>query len=183
MNNLFNKILLIFVLIITLTACGFHLRGHEPLPSQLQTLYVASNNPYDTFTTELMQTLKNSGVYPTQNAQAAPVTLQILDQNSALVPVSYGNVGQTTLYTLNYKVKYQLLDRAGITLLEPQTITITRSYSVTSSQISSDLYARQELEQEMRRDAIYQLLNNLRSLKTQNLLIQKLGNTTNPTKQ
>lgn len=157
-----------FILLFTtvIAGCGFHLRGHEPLPVQLHTMYLESNQPYSSLTKQLQQTLQSVGVTLTQTAQAAPVTLQLLQDNFTQTTTAIGSGLQTSTYLLNYSISYQLLDNKGRVLQAPQTINTTRNYSITSNQILGDTNVQANLKDEMQRDVIYQLFNHLRSRNT-----------------
>lgn len=144
-------------------ACGFHLRGSEPLPASLQTIYIQTNQPYNSFARELRQTLRTVGVTVAQNANTTPITLQILDDtlNQQITSVSTG--GQTTTYVLNYAVNYQIVDRKGIVILAPQIASARRDYSATTNQLLGDINTQNTLINDMQREVIYQILNRLRT--------------------
>lgn len=157
-------------LTIPLSGCGFHLRGYEPLPPQLKVIYLQTSEPYSAFIKQLKKTLYDVGVLLTENSDQSAVTLEI---NSAILtqtPTNFGSNGQVTTYLLTYTVTFQLLDRHGKTILGPESVTTTSNYSITSNQILGDMNAQQNLESDLRRDAIYQLLSRLRSYSTMEVL-------------
>ncbi len=167
--QLTTKLLLIFSLLL-LTGCGFHLRGHEPLPPALRVLYVQSNDPYGAFTKQLSQTLTAVGVTVTETSDTAPVALQILSEQSGQQLTSQGSSGQMSTYLLTYTVTYQLLDEHGRIIQAPQSVMATRAYSAAANQILGDLNVQSGLQTEMQRDAIVQILGRLRSHVTQQTL-------------
>lgn len=152
--------------LFALTACGFHVRGYEPLPSQLHVMYLASNTPYSAFTKQLRQTLTSTGIVLVKNAQAAPVTLQILTENNSQQMTSAGVSGQTTTYLLTYTVTYQLMGSKGNVIEGPDTVTTSHSYSITSNQILGDTHVQTGLQNQMQREIIFQILNRLHSYRT-----------------
>jgi LPS-assembly lipoprotein len=157
------KLFLIASLLLSLTACGFHLRGHEPLPPQLRTLYLESSDPYGEFTKQLQQVFRSIGVTLVQTSQAAPVTLQILSESTGQQFAGQGVSGLVTTYVLSANATYQLLDAHGGVVQAPQTVTTTRNYTVNSNQVLGDLNVQSGLQDDMQRDLINQLLNRLRS--------------------
>jgi LPS-assembly lipoprotein len=163
--NLF-KLFLLACLFLNLTACGFHLRGHGSLPPQLRVLYLQSSNPYGVFTKQLQQVLRSIGVTLVQNAQEAPVTLQILAENTGQQLSSQGVSGQVSTYVLSASVSYQLLDAHGRVIQALQTVTTTRNYSVNSNQVLGDISVQGSLQNDMWRDLINQLFNRLRAHST-----------------
>ena len=155
--------LLIFALAVIVSACGFHLRGREPLPASLQTIYIQTNQPYSSFTRELHQTLNTIGVTIAQDAKTAPIILQIVNDNLVQQMMSVGASGQTTTYVLTYTVSYQLLDRNGVTVLPTQTAIVHRDYSASTNQLLGDINTQNTLVNDMQREVIYQILNRLRT--------------------
>jgi LPS-assembly lipoprotein len=153
----------LFFLSITLSACGFHLRGHEPLPPELHVIYIESTTPYTEFSKRLEQTLRSIGIVVTRCPQDAPITLHIIAQTVTHQLTSQGSNGQLSTYLLSYFVSYQLVAADGHVLQCPQTITETRSFQISANQLLGDTNVQDTLVDSMRRDAIYQLLERLRS--------------------
>jgi LPS-assembly lipoprotein len=172
MQKKLGKLFLLLILVCSLTACGFHLRGYAPLPPELHTLYLQSNSPYSALTKQLQQVLKSSGVILVQDSQDAPLTLQILSDNFGQQITGQGASGQISTYQLSYTVSYQLLDAKGRVVQPPQMVGTTRSYAINSNQILGDTTVQTGLKDDMRRDLIYQLLNRLRSRNTLKALEQ-----------
>lgn len=160
----------IVILLLSVTGCGFHMRGYEALPPQLQHLYIQSNNPYSPLTKQLQQMLRSSGIVISSTAQAASVTLKVLGDDNGRQITSQGVSGQLATYMLSYSVTYQLIGNDGHVIQEPQTITTTRNYVVSANQILGDLSVEQNLQNEMRRDVINQLIQRLYSKNTSQAL-------------
>lgn len=150
------------IILLTLNGCGFQLRGYranQTLP--FHTLYLQSNSPYTNFTQALRQTLNSYGV--NTRVSSAPLTLQILSQNFSRTITSLGNAGQTTTYLLSYSVFFQLIDTQDHILLPSQQILATRNFSITSNQLGGDLNTQNDLQDDMQRDVIQQLITRLAS--------------------
>ena len=161
MRNRFYPFFCSLLLTMLLSGCGFQLRGYnQTLP--FYTLYLESNPPYTNFSKELRQTLKAMKV-SVYSSPPAPITLQVLSQNFTRTVTSLGNAGQTTTYLLSFTVLFQVLDRANHILLPPQQVRATRNFSITSNQLSGDFNTQTDLEEDMQRDAIQQLLTRLTS--------------------
>lgn len=146
-----------------LTACGFHLRGHIPLPPQLRVLFLECGNQYNPLGKALASALCASGIHLVPNAKAAPVTLEIVSDNMNDNTTSIASGGQVTTYYLVYSVCFQLRDCNGKIILPPQTLTTSRTYSIASSLILANTNGLYDLHEEMRRDIVFQILNRLRA--------------------
>lgn len=164
--------ILILFICLSLSGCGFHLRGHGPLPPQLRVLHLQTNNPYTAFSKQLRQALCSTGIQLVDNPSAAPVTLQILGDNFGQAVTSIGSSQQVTTYALSYTISYQINDANGHTIIGPQTIIANRSYQIASNQILADTSTLFSLQDDMRRDVIFQLLNRLRARCTLQALSQ-----------
>lgn len=162
MKKIYSYIVILF-LTFSLTACGFHLRGYEPLPPQLKVLFIDSLHPYDPLIKDLQRVLRTSGVYVANGPHCAPITLQIISDSFAQSSTSVGTGGQVTTFVISYTVVFQLLDHTGQPILCPQTVVSTRTYAITSNLLLSNINAVSGLQDEMRRDLIYQILNRLRA--------------------
>ncbi len=173
----FFKLSFSFLLLLAVTGCGFHLRGHQPLPEELKVLHLQTNSPYSDFTKQLKSFLTSAKVVLVDTSQAAPLTLQILSERSSQQLASVSASGQTNAYSLLYTVTYVLLDRQGQPIQAPQTVSTSRSYSVTSNQVLGDTNVQNILIAQMQRDVIYQMLNRLSSPRTVQMLAAKINST------
>ena len=175
------KKIICILLCLILAGCGFHLRGHEPLPPQLHVLYIQSDNPYGAFTKLLNRTLHGIGIILAKSSKDAPYTLQIISETSNQELTSQGASGQLSTYLLTYSVVYQLLDVHGRVISGPTTVTASRSYSAAANQILGDTNVQSSLKSDMQLDAVVQLLNHLRSRNSVQALKQDYSETTHAT--
>lgn len=148
------------ILALTLNGCGFHLGGYSAGKGQIipfQTLNLKSHlPPYSNFNKALQETLNSFGINTQESS--APITLEILSENFRRTLTSLGNAGQTTTYLLSYTVRFQLIDTQQRVVLPPQHIVVTRNFSITSNQLGGDLNTQLNLQEEMQRDVIQQLI-------------------------
>ena len=151
---------------MTLTACGFHLRGYYPVPPELHTLCLQTELPYDEFTKQLKWYLVANKIQLVDDQKQAPITLKILSADYSQTQTAMGANQQTKVFNLVYNVDYQLLDRNGRALQEPQTIVVSRNYSVTSNQLLGDQTVQSNLVTQMQRDAIYEIMARISSKST-----------------
>jgi|GEM_PF-1125022 LPS-assembly lipoprotein len=148
------------LLLLTLSSCGFQLRGYGSQTFPFHTLYLLSNPLYTDFSKKLRQSLIAMGI-DVRTSPPAPVVLQILSQESMRTITNLGNAGQTTTYLLSYIVFFQLLDSTHRILLPRQQIRVTRNFSITSNQLTGDLNIQRSLEEDMQNDAVQQLITRL----------------------
>lgn len=172
MSQTLRKLFFLGSLLCCLVGCGFHLRGHEPLPPQLDVLYLETDEPYGPLTKQLQQILTSIGVALAPDATMAPVTLRIIADTYGQQLTAQSSSGQLNTYILTYTLTYQLLDKQGRFLQHVQVITTSRSYTISANQVLGDTAVQTSLQNDMRSDAINQLLNRLRARNTQKALAQ-----------
>jgi LPS-assembly lipoprotein len=152
------KQLLIALVILTTTACGWHLRGITKLPSsvQIMTLESQANNR---FTQRLKQQLTFNGVVFPSDA-SANVRLMIAPITIKRLTLSVNSLGQAAEYELNAELTVRLIQ------LEEGTDTEWNisGRRIFSNDINSVIATRSEEKiqrQELENDLIRQLMNRL----------------------
>lgn len=153
----------LIVLLWTLTACAFHLRGQGNWPPALQTIYLQAQEPYDALTINLTNSLHSSGVTLVDSPNQARVTLKLYKPVLSTRNVTIGRSNQSRVYQVVYSVAYMLTDPAGKPFLPQQVISSTRSLTLSPNQLMDSNNQLILLEQEMQRDIINQLYNRLTS--------------------
>lgn len=156
-------LLLLICLSMHLLGCGFRLRGHSELPEQLRALYLQSVNPYSAFTKELRAAFRAHDINVVPCAAYADITFEVLNETFNRQTVSVSASTQLIQYVLTYNVTFQLRNRAGDIILGPQVVKTSRSYAININQMLAGNDAQQQLEEEMRRDVIYQIFYRLSS--------------------
>lgn len=162
-----HKVLVIIFLYVislfSLTACAFKLRGQNELPPALRVLYVESDDPYGQFNIKLQNTLRSSDVTLVDSPSSAKVILQISKPVLADRGVTIGSSNQTRIYNISYSVRYVLKTPQGKPILPPQTLTSSRSLTLSPNQLLESNNQLTLLEQEMQRELITLLFDRLTS--------------------
>lgn len=137
-----------FVLLTLLAGCGFHLQGAFTTPAAMERTYISTTDRHSLFYRELRATLKSSGVNLVDSAADATATFTISfdETDQRVLSVSARNV--PTEYEVYYTVEYAL-DSGSESLLEFQTLTLTRDYTYDST-----LVLGKAREEDLLRDAI-----------------------------
>ena len=172
MKKIWHHTLAFTFLLFLLTGCGFHLRGHEPLPPQLRIMYFEPNSPYTALTKELRHSLQSMKITLVDSAKQAPVTLKVISDKFNQAVTSVGASGQTSTYVITYTVTFQLLDSHGNPIIPTQTASSVHSYSIMTNQYLGGLSYQSSLQSQMQREAVYQILDRLRSYNTRQALQQ-----------
>ncbi len=135
-------------LLTLLAGCGFQLQGAFTTPTEMERTYIAAGDQHSLFYRELRATLKASGVNVVDDAVDATATFTISfdETDQRVLSVSARNV--PTEYEVYYTIEYALHGGAK-TLLELQTLALTRDYTYDST-----LVLGKAREEELLREAI-----------------------------
>jgi LPS-assembly lipoprotein len=153
------KQLLIALVILTTTACGWHLRGITKLPSsvQIMTLESQANNR---FTQRLKQQLTFNGVVFPSDA-SANVRLMIAPITIKRLTLSVNSLGQAAEYELNAELTVRLIQLEEGTDTE-WNISGRRTFSNDINSVIATQSEEKTQRQELENDLIRQLMNRLK---------------------
>ncbi len=153
-----KKIILIG-LIISLSACGFHLRGSFVVPEQYQNLSLSAK-PGSAMLPVLRNRLGNAGV---DINSTAPYTLRVLDETETRRTASTAEDGLTFEYELVLNLRYQLESDGGDVLFGPSEINLERSYVHDRGNLVGSGEEQNLLKREMRQEAVAQMMRRLQA--------------------
>lgn len=164
------RYVLTICLTMLITACGFHLQGETPLAPALHKLYLQTPDPYGHLARDLRQALKASHVELTNTAAEAKTILVIQSDNNSQHLLSVSGTQQTRQYKVVVTVVFEITDKAGHTLVNPQTLTESRIMTVQSNQILASSNEANLYYQQMRRNLAYSIMNRLSSIEVTNII-------------
>ena len=133
---------------LAIAGCGYQLQGALTTPPAMERTYIAAADRHTDFYRDFRSALGRSGVTLVDSATDATATFTIsFDQTGQRVlSVSARNV--PTEYEVYYTIEYALDDGAR-SLLQPQSLTLTRDYTYDST-----LVLGKAQEEALLRDAI-----------------------------
>lgn len=151
-------------------ACAFKLRDANELPPGLHRLYLQTEEPYGRFETALRASLRSSGIILVDAPAQAKVVLYITKPHLSYDSATIGTSNQSRVYNVAYTVSFSLRSPTGATILPPQPLVATRDLTLSANQMIESNNQLSLLEQDMQRDIITQLYNQLSSLQVQQLM-------------
>jgi len=153
----FNR-LVVLLLALSLAACGFGLRGIADLA--FKTLYIQGGNL--SITKDLKKSLKVNGVTIVNDQEKADLMLELISESTEKKILSLsGRVGVVREFELIYKVNFRLRDPSSELWGEVQTVTGRRDFSYDDSEILAKSFEEQRLYQDMRDDAVREVMRRL----------------------
>lgn len=159
----YRVILILVMLVVGLSSCGFHLRGHIKVPQALQRIYIQSKTPYGEFEQALARNLRSYNITVTDSAASANTVLNIissdLSQNAGAASADL----QTRQYTLRYNVSFQLLAPDQDMILPNLTAYSTTTFTAQLAQMVASSSTPEEYKTSLQNEVIFRMINLLLS--------------------
>ena len=154
--------LVLVLLALALTACGFHLRDALMLPQDLGPLRVVSPDPYSPLAQSLSEALARAGAKPAvEGATGDVATLRVVSERWGNTPLSVDQFGRAQEYTLRYAVIFRLNRADGSDLVPQQAIELSRDYIFVPTNASGAEGEREILTKELRREMVASILRRI----------------------
>lgn len=156
--------ILILIVLLLLSACGFQLRGQvSPLP--FKSMYVTAPDGH-TIGMEMERMLRNSSTTKLAASPAeAEATLDIISAVNDRAILSLSGGGRVRDFNLIYRVIYRVLDKRGIEIIPNTEISLTRILPFLDAQILAKESEEHLLVKEMQSDALQQIIWRLSAYK------------------
>jgi len=116
----------VFMLMLLLTACGYHLRGAIQLPEALQKIYVRGASAE--LTNAIARTFRSASGELVATAAEAGMILNVINEDYQRRTISIDSSGYSNEYDLVYRLTFDLLDNQGAVLISAQSIEVSKSY-------------------------------------------------------
>lgn len=148
---------------LSLSACGFQLRGTVPMSAELQPLYVADAKP--SFVAEAVrQVARQSAITLAAGPQGAKSTVRIHHERQKNQVSAVNQSGKVVEYELRYQVSYSIEIPARQVNLAHQELRLTRNLVNPEIDMLGKEEEAQALYQDMARDAAGQILRRFEHL-------------------
>ncbi|THC40943.1 LPS assembly lipoprotein LptE [Massilia sp. Mn16-1_5] len=156
------------LLVTSLTACGFHLRGSDGAYNMpFKSIYLAfpDTSPLGN---ELKRNLRAGDrvvISPTQaDAQAR---FEVISETRNKAVLSLNNLGRVREYLLTYTLVFQVRDASGNLLLGPTEIALRRNLTFSEEALLAKEGEEALLYRDMQSDLVQQIMRRLAALKPQ----------------
>ena len=143
------------LLLVGLTACGFHLRGQLELPEAMAATYIESAGVNADLVKRLRNSLQNNGAQVTTNRSEATAILRLLNDSADRRVLSVGGGRKVRELELHYAVRFELVELGGDHLVAPQQVELFRDYTYDEN----DILGKQGEEANIREDMIREAAN------------------------
>ena len=155
------RALIAILIALLLTACGFQLRGAQPLP--FSSLYIAEN-------WELGATLKRNiralgSTQLAQTPQEAQAVFTTIGEAREKIILSLSATGRVREFQLRYRFAYRVHDLKGREFVPPTEIILVRDISFSDERVLAKEQEEVLLYRDMQNDMVQQVLRRLAAVK------------------
>ena len=148
------RLLCVAIVALLLGACGFHLRGSEPLPAQMSVVYIHGTNEFDSLYDDFRTALESRGVRVTQDRGKATAVLNILENNTDKTVLSVDLSGKVLEYRISQNVQFEVSGADGKTLLDQQSVTRIRDFKFNRNDVLGKEREAETIRKELQRDVV-----------------------------
>ncbi len=152
---------LILALCLAATACGFHLRGPQPLP--FDSIYLGIS-PYSDMGADLRRQIRVNGrteiVDKPTNAQ---VQLQVISDTREKIILSLDTDGKVREYELRQRFAFKVVDAKGREVIPATEINTKREVTFNDGQLLAKEQEEGQLYRDMQIDVVRRLMSRLAS--------------------
>jgi len=159
MNRLWRPMLSL-LLVSTLVACGYHMRGAVTLPPEMHTTWIQGNSNSQ-LVRALRRNLTVSKINVVSDKTEGAATLSITRDKISRRILSIGSDGKAREFMLLYEVDYQLKGIDGKPVHDQQKVSLQRSYLFDPNDVLAAGQEEATLRREMVRDMADLILRRL----------------------
>lgn len=152
----------VVLLALTLSACGFHLRGSRGADLDFQSAFVKGTDIE--LVQRLQDTLQQSDIALADTPDAAQVVLNIEATRVLRRILTIGRAGDVSEYELRYEVDVSVQDGAGQTLQPRRTVEQVTEYSYDPTIVLAKDEEEQILIEDLREGAVRDVMRQLTKL-------------------
>lgn len=158
--------LLVLATAVTLSACGFQLRGSNHLAGlPFKTIFIGFPET-SSLGNELRRNIRGNGdTLIATDAKAAEVVLEALSESREKVVLSLNSQGRVREYSLYYKLRFRVKDNQDREVLAPTEIVLKRDITFNEAQVLAKEREEELLYRDMQSDLVQQIMRRLSAVK------------------
>ena len=156
-----KKYFIPLILILCLSACGFHLRGLIDVPEWLNNVSIISKDGNKELASILKSQLEGYKIKVNPDPIRANYWLIINKSNLQQQIISIGASTNPRQYQLILTIEFMLQTSKGQLIKAPRLISVSRQLTVNNDRILGSNDEERVLVSEMRKDAVIQIINRL----------------------
>lgn len=157
--------IVLLALILSLAACGFHLREQAALPDALRDVRIEVGDPFSPIGQELGRALQRAGATLHEDAADKVAVLRIHGDALITVPLSVSGSARVQEYQVVHRVDFEVLAADGAVLVARNVIERRRDYRFDETQALGAAAEDELARKELRRDTLAALLRRIEAIR------------------
>jgi len=162
------KNIFLLILVVSISACGYQLRGKIDLPEGLKSIYLQGGSRQ--LKKIIKKTLRSSGGQLVGAIGDAGLIIHVVKEKMDRRVMSLSSTGRANEYELIYKLDFTLLDKEGKALSKLQRIEISKHYFNNQDEVLGKNNEEDVIRDEMYRKSVQSIVNRSR------IVLEKLEN-------
>lgn len=161
--NKTSRYLFLAFIALSVTACGFHLRGQVNIPQSLKTITLVSESKSNAFNTALRIALTRAGisVVSPEAAGANVLELKVNELTNADTVLARNSSNDITQIERRLSTNYFIRQADGKSLYGPRTVSTTKTLANQNAEESTKAAYNKSKEEQMSEDLANQLIYDL----------------------
>lgn len=155
------RALITLLMALLLAACGFQLRGAQPLP--FTSLYIAENWELGAVLRRNIRALGSTQL--AQTPQEAQAVFTTIGEAREKIVLSLSGTGRVREFQLRYRFAYRVHDLKGREFIPPTEIVLVRDISFADEQVLAKEQEEVLLYRDMQNDMVQQVMRRLAAAK------------------
>lgn len=152
---------LLFITIVSLIGCGFHLRGTSDV--SFSSIFIQGNTL--TISKNLTKSLSTNGVKVLNSTEGAELLLEMVGEESEKRILSLAGTGTVNEFELYYRVHYRSKLAGAELWSQVQTVEARRDFTYSDANLLAKQGEEKRLNENMQQDVISNLTRRLSALK------------------
>jgi LPS-assembly lipoprotein len=159
------RLLLIVLVPLALSACGFALRGEAALPAELQRATLESADAFSPLARDLEAALVRSGFERLATGTEGAARIRIPVDEARTEVLTVGGSARVTEYVVRYTVEVEATAADGRVLLARTPIVLEREFSFDETQALGAQSEQDLIRRELQREMVQQVLRRLEAVR------------------
>ena len=164
MNKSAAHICMITLLLLTTTACGWHLRGSAGNVLNIESIYISAASQQSDMLRQLKRLLSASEVELVESATGADYRLVIVKEDSTRRTATVSASARVSERALTEYVEFLVLDQEGLPVIEHTRLSVERIFEYNENNVLATDDEAGLLKREMEAELARQIYNRLRQL-------------------
>ena len=159
------KYIVACILTLSLTACGYHLRGESEVPEVMRHIYLQAASPQ--LHNGFKETLRISGGSLIEVPEANGAIVNVLNERFDRRSISLSDTGKTNEYQLFYVLEFEVLGAEKQVFMPRQTVQVSRDFFNNQQDIIGKNNEEDLIREEMYRQAVRSVMDRGRAVLNQ----------------